>query len=126
MIFNKEKVKTRMVEFTSDFYWNYGKKPRFKDYEDYFKNLSVGTVNNYLKELCNEKKIQKFYDGNTLYYSLPKKHVTTKYFLISSVAFLLVLVTIAPFLFIVDELISFYAGCMFTLGFWRFFQKKKD
>lgn len=125
MIYDKEKVKQKMIEFTSDFYWENGINPRFKDYHEKFNNLSVGTINNYLKELCNQKKIQKQYNKNNFYYELPKKHVTTKYFFILTVGFILFLVTIAPLLFLVKETVCFYIGNVVTLVFWRFFSTKK-
>jgi hypothetical protein len=130
MIYDKEKIKKRMIEFTSNYFWKHDQYPRFKDFQESFgKNvfldLSDGSISNYLKELIFEKRLQKKYDGITTYYILPKKHVTTKFIIVFSSSIimflaLLVIINISFFFY----LVSFYLGGLFVWFSWFFYSKK--
>jgi len=121
MLIDKEKAKQRMVEFISNQYWLKDEKPSFSDVYNQYKNyLSMGSVNNYLEELIQEKKIQKERNGNTVRYGPPKLHLSTK-FIIFTGFFTAFSTSITLFLF--GDITPFYIGlgAFSTSLFWRFF-----
>jgi len=60
MLIDKERVKQKIIEFISNQYWLSDKQPTFSDIQNEFKHLiSMGSTNNYLEELIDEKRLLK-------------------------------------------------------------------
>jgi len=84
----KLEIKNKMEDYILNFYWLRGEYIRFKDIKKKFHPYcSEGSIANYLQELQDEKRIYKWNKNNIQYYGSPKKHVTTKYFIVFTLLF---------------------------------------
>lgn len=113
-------IKHRMEEFILTVYWFQGKNVRYKDIKEKFHlYCSEGCIVNYLQELQDEKKIQKFRNNDIIYYGPPKIKTSIKYIVISTI--LLPLYSVPLHIFH-DKFwygIIFYIGSIITACFWR-------
>jgi len=121
MLVEKEKLKQRIVEYISDQFWINNKKPTFTDiYTQFQRYASKGSISNYLEELIKEKKIEKEYNGNNVFYGRPKLRLSTKTF-IFFVIITPVITILSYMIFKSFEPLSFGLGAIFVSFIWRLF-----
>jgi len=116
----KLEIKNKMEDYILNFYWLRGEYIRFKDIKKKFHPYcSEGSIANYLQELQDEKRIYKWNKNNIQYYGSPKKHVTTKYFIVFTLLFPVLAVPLAIFFNMFFYALSFYLGGIITVVFWH-------